>query len=302
MMRCEQIQGHLSAYLEDEVDPKERRAIEEHLPECVRCRRELELLRRTVSSLTSLEEIEVPPRLTASIQSGVTAQGSSWWRGLTSRLFFPLHIKLPLEAMALILVALGAVYMYRSAPEMAQTPGPPAVTARAPRGRGAAQIAGARRDLDETSALKQSAVKTEASLDDQAEREAFEEAEPKAPGKAGPKAVEERDVGALRFGLMRKEAPSSSNVAPLVQELTLKTGNPSEAASRITEIAATMGGKLLEVRDNQQLILTIPAQEYPKFLTALRELGAPVDVPGEAREAQPSTPQGTLTLHLRLVR
>jgi hypothetical protein len=84
--------------------------------------------------------------------------------------------------------------------------------------------------------------------------------------------------------------------------LTLKTGNPSQAASRIAEIAATLGGKLLEVRDNHQLILTIPAQEYPKFLTAVRELGAPVDVPGEAREAKPSTPQGTLMLHLRLVR
>ena len=293
-MRCEEIQGHLSAYLEDEVEPGERRAIEEHLPECVRCRHELELLRRTVSALTSLEEIEVPPRLTASIQAGVEAQGSSWWRDLTSRLFFPLHIKLPLEAVALILVALGAVYIYRSAPEMGQAPRPPAVTERAPRGRGAAQIAGARQDLDETTALKQSAVKTEASLDDQAEREAFEEAEPKS--------LKERDVGLRRFGVMRKEAPSSSNVAPLVRELTLKTENFSQAASRIAEIAATLGGKLLEVRDNQQLILTIPAQEYPKFLTAVRELGAPVDVPGEAREAKPFTPQGTLMLHLRLVR
>jgi hypothetical protein len=132
-----------------------------------------------------------------------------------------------LEAMALILVALGAVYIYRSTPEMGQAPRPPAVTERAPRGRGAAQIAGTRQDLDETTALKQSAVKTEASLDDQAEREAFEEAEPKA--------LKERDVGLRRFGVMRKEAPSSSNVAPLVRELTLKA-HPHDSRTGIPQV------------------------------------------------------------------
>jgi hypothetical protein len=87
-----------------------------------------------------------------------------------------------------------------------------------------------------------------------------------------------------------------------VRELILRTDNPSQAASRIAEIAATMGGKLLEERgDHQQLILTVPAQEYQKFLTALRELGTPMDLPGEAREAEPSTPQETMTLRLRLV-
>ena len=161
---------------------------------------------------------------------------------------------------------------------MGQAPRPPAVTERAARGRGGAQIAGTRQDLDETTALKQSAVKTETSLDDQAEREAFEEAEPKAP--------KERDVGLRRFGVMRKEAPPSSNVAPLVRKLTLKIENPSQAASRIAKIAAAMGGKLLEVRDDQQLILSIPAQKYPKFLTAIRELGAPVDVPGYPKSSR----------------
>lgn len=299
-MRCEEIQVHLSAYLEDEVGPGERRAIEEHLPECATCRHELELLRRTVAALKSLEEIEVPAQLTASIQAGVEARGPSWWRNLTSRLFFPLHIKLPLEAMALVLVALGAVYLYRSTPEMAQGPQPPAVT-EALGGRGSAQIAGARRDTDETTALKQSDVKTETSLDDQTEQEAFRAEKPKAPEGAERKVQEEEDVRSRRFGMVRKEVPTSSNVTAPVRELTLRADNPSQATARIAEIAARMGGKLLEVRDKQQLVLSIPAQEYPKLLAALREIGTPMDLPGEATEAQPSTPQATMTLHLRLV-
>ena len=301
-MQCEEIKIHLSAYLEDEVEPGERRAIEEHLPECARCQHELELLRRTVSALQSLKEIDVPAQLTASIQAGIEARETSWWRNITSRLFFPLHIKLPLEAMALVLVALGAVYLYRSTPEMAQAPQPPVVT-EALRGRGAAQIGGARRDMDETTALKQSDSKTEASLDDQQGREVFEEAEPKAtePQANALKEEKDKEVGLLRYGVMRKEAPASSPAPAPVRELTLRADNPSQATSRIAEIAAKMGGKLLEVRDKHQLVLSIPAQEYPRLLAALREIGTPMDLPGEATEAQPSTPQATMTLHLRLV-
>lgn len=293
-MRCEEILNHLSAHLEDEIEPTQRRAIQEHLSDCGRCRHELELLRRTVSALKSLEQVEVPHRLTASIEAGVEARGTTWLQRLASRLFFPLHIKLPLEAMALILVALGAVYIYRSAPELAEAPRAPAVSERVVRGRGAGQVAGARQDVDKTSVLRQSTSKTEVGLDDQAEQEALKAAEPPAR--------EEKNIAVHQFGLMRKEAPSAADVATPVWEITLKTENPSEVASRIGEIAESLGGKLVQVRDQERLILTVPTHAYPKFLAALKELGTPVDIPGEAGAATRPTPQETLTLHLRLVR
>ena len=139
-MRCDEIQDRLSAYLEGEIEPTERRTIEIHLEECVRCRQELALLQRTVSALQSLETIEVPPRLTAAIQVEVGAREQFSWRRLASRLFVPLHIKLPLEAMALVLVTLGVVYVYRSAPELAQAPRPQAVTERESRDETAPEI------------------------------------------------------------------------------------------------------------------------------------------------------------------
>ncbi len=293
-MRCEEIQNRLSAYLEDEIEPAGRRAIEEHLSDCGRCRHELEMLRRTISALASLEQIDVPYRLTASIEGGVQARGTTWLQRLTSRLFFPLHIKLPLEAMALILVALGAVYIYRSAPGLAQAPRPPAATEGVFRGTGAGQVAGARRDVDETSVLRQSAAKSEVGLDDQAEQEAFKAAESPAG--------EEKNIAVHQFGLMRKEAPSAADVATPLWEITLKTENPAEATSRIGEIAESLGGKLVEVRDQERLILTVPTRAYPKFLAALKELGTLVDIPGEAGAATRPTPQETLTLQLRLVR
>jgi hypothetical protein len=153
-MRCEGIQDRFSAYLEDELEAAERRSIESHVEACVGCRQELALLRRTVSTLQSLEEIEVPPRLTAAIQAGVSAEGGSRWRHLVSRLFFPLHIKLPLEAMALLLVTLGAVYVYRSAPELAQAPRPQAVTERESRDKTTPIARGQRGDWQEQAARK----------------------------------------------------------------------------------------------------------------------------------------------------
>ena len=70
-----------------------------------------------------------------------------WHRRLGRRLFQPLRVKLPLEAAAVMLVALGAVYVFQNTPELQQaarqeppvsapvpvsppaTPAPPAVPA-----------------------------------------------------------------------------------------------------------------------------------------------------------------------------
>lgn len=263
-MRCEEIQGHLSAYLEDEVGSAERRDIEGHLQECARCRHELDLLRQTVSALQSMEEIEVPSRLTTAIEARVSTRKHSWWQDVISRLFFPMHIKLPLEAAALVLIALGAVYLYRSSPELAQAPRPLVATEEAPRGQIAAPIGGGRQEADEIAALKRSAAKSEARHDVQEEREAV-----------GEKNITFRDV--------RKETAADAALAGSLRELTLKTDDPSQAATRIVEIAESMGGKIVEVKEQNRLIVTIPAQAYPKFLAALRDVGAPLSLETEVQ-------------------
>ncbi|MEE9522274.1 MAG: DUF2275 domain-containing protein [candidate division NC10 bacterium] len=280
-MRCEGIQDRFSAYLEDELEAAERRSIESHVEACVGCRQELALLRRTVSTLQSLEEIEVPPRLTAAIQAGVSAEGGSRWRHLVSRLFFPLHIKLPLEAMALLLVTLGAVYVYRSAPELAQAPRPQAVTERESRDKTTPIARGQRGDWQEQAARKRPAEKLRAHSKVEDEQKALGEAD--AVGRA-----------------LRKGAPSASleDVSPM-PEMILKTKNPSQAASRVAHIVKRLGGKLLEKKGEHQLILTIPASAYPEFLAALGELGEPMHPPAEI-SAKPS-PEGAITFSFRLI-
>lgn len=280
-MRCDEIQDRLSAYLEGELDLAERRTIEVHLEECARCRQELALLQRTVSALQSLEAIEVPPRLTAAIRTEVGAREQFSWRRLASRLFFPLHIKLPLEAMALVLVTLGVVYVYRSAPELAQAPRPQAVTERESRDETAPGVGGRRGDLQEHAASKRSAEKLGASSMAQKESKVSEEAD------------------AVTGGL-RKKAPVAglADISSL-PEVVLKTANPSDAAARIARLVESAGGKILERSGEHQLVLAIPASSYPQFLASLRELGEPIQPPAEP-SSEPS-PQGTVTFSLRLI-
>ncbi|HIC96144.1 TPA: hypothetical protein EYP12_05905, partial [Candidatus Bipolaricaulota bacterium] len=50
----------LSAYIDGELPPKEKAAVEEHLRECAECRRDLETLRRTVALLRETPRVAIP--------------------------------------------------------------------------------------------------------------------------------------------------------------------------------------------------------------------------------------------------
>ncbi|MFQ5840198.1 MAG: zf-HC2 domain-containing protein [Candidatus Methylomirabilales bacterium] len=282
-MRCEEIHERLSAYLEGEIDAAARERIAEHLETCAHCRQELALLQRTVSTLQSLEEIDVPPRLTAEIRAGIHGQRAAWWRQLVTRIFYPVHIKVPIEAMVLLLIALGAVYLFRTSPELARAPEPqaPAASKTARIDRSPSLVTEGTRGQDEIAIRKESAEMRQIPAEQQKAREKFDD----------------RDVGTFpRRELESQPAPA----APPLPELMLKTQNPARAASRIAEIAAKMGGRLDKTQGEHRFILTIPAQAYPKFLIALRDLGEVTPRPTDAL-AEPTT-QKNLTFSLRLTR
>ncbi|MBI2953171.1 MAG: zf-HC2 domain-containing protein [Chloroflexi bacterium] len=59
-LRCYGITELLSPYLDGQVSEDERRQVEEHLPRCARCGRELQELRVTVQALRDLPVIAMP--------------------------------------------------------------------------------------------------------------------------------------------------------------------------------------------------------------------------------------------------
>jgi hypothetical protein len=122
-MRCDEIRNRLSEYLDGELPPGERRGVEQHLSGCEGCRKELSELEAALGHLASLSEVEPPPFYAQSVMRRVREEARPG-PGLLERLFFPLRVKLPAEALALALVAVVAIYVFRAlGPDVAITPG-----------------------------------------------------------------------------------------------------------------------------------------------------------------------------------
>ncbi len=119
MTRCGDMEERLGAYLEDFLDEKEKKALEEHLSACPHCRHTLEDLRKTKKILAGMVEVDPPPWLTEKIMAQIH-EGHAQKEGFFRRLFFPLHIKIPVQALTTVFVVALSVYLYKSTlPEMA---------------------------------------------------------------------------------------------------------------------------------------------------------------------------------------
>lgn len=113
-MQCDKIQEQLSAYLEDALSPAEKGIIDDHLRACPKCRESLADLEMTISSIKGLDEIIPPPWLTQKVMTRVMAEAKLKKRSLLQKLFYPLHIKLPMEAVGIFLIAITALYVFKS--------------------------------------------------------------------------------------------------------------------------------------------------------------------------------------------
>ncbi len=115
-MKCSEIEDKLTAYLENFLQNEERNTIEEHCAQCSHCQRSLKDLKQTRNILEKLDELEPPSWLTEKVMAGIyeTEEKKGWFQ----RIFLPLRVKIPIQALAMGLVVVLSVYLYRStAPE-----------------------------------------------------------------------------------------------------------------------------------------------------------------------------------------
>jgi len=117
-MTCKEIEKRLPAYLEDLLSPEEKQDVEDHLASCLRCCETLADLKRTQTCLEDLDEVEPPPFLEQRIMARVREEAEQK-QGILRKLFRPLYIKIPIQALATLLVAVVAIYIYQKGePEM----------------------------------------------------------------------------------------------------------------------------------------------------------------------------------------
>ena len=119
-MTCNEIDNLLPAYLEDILSPEEKKNIEGHLASCPRCSRAFADLKRAGELVRGLGEVEPPPFFEQRIMARVREEAGRK-QGILRRLFYPLHIKVPIQALATILIAVLGFYVYQQGdPEMKQ--------------------------------------------------------------------------------------------------------------------------------------------------------------------------------------
>jgi len=133
-MTCDETRELLSELLDEALDAGERARVEAHLMGCADCRRELDGLRATTGLLARVERARAPVGFVDRVMTQV--RPVPWYRRLGRALFFPLSIKLPLEAGAMVMVAFLGVYLLQTTPELkeaarrdspAPTSSPPAI-------------------------------------------------------------------------------------------------------------------------------------------------------------------------------
>jgi len=119
-MDCSNANKILSENIEGNGTPEQQVLIEEHLQSCEQCRLYAADIKKTIETLHALDEIEPPAWLTAKAMKKIRTEskpGKTW----IERLFFPLHVKLPIEAFAAFLITVAAIFIYKNmGPELQQ--------------------------------------------------------------------------------------------------------------------------------------------------------------------------------------
>lgn len=112
-MGCAEVREKLNDYIEGIVVGEEKTHFDEHFKSCEECRKALASLEKTVGLLRNLDEKEPPPWMTQKVMSRVRSETKPG-EGLLRKLFYPLYVKLPIEAFGIILIAVSAFYIFKT--------------------------------------------------------------------------------------------------------------------------------------------------------------------------------------------
>jgi hypothetical protein len=130
-MTCSEIESLLPAYLERLLPPEQQETIDGHLASCPGCSRACGDLRKAQGLLQDLPEVEPPPFFEQRIMARVREEAAQK-QGILRKFFYPLYIKIPLQAFATLVVAVTAFSIYRTILPEVKDLAPPAIMAPEP--------------------------------------------------------------------------------------------------------------------------------------------------------------------------
>lgn len=126
MKTCKDINDKLSSYLDNEISPQEKHAMEEHIKTCSQCAQTLADLQKVKAMTSKLSEVEPPPWFKQKIMARVREEAQK--KSFAEKWFYPLRIKVPVQIFATIFIVVAAVYIYRVGNEQFKEVMPPVAT------------------------------------------------------------------------------------------------------------------------------------------------------------------------------
>jgi hypothetical protein len=142
-MNCTETKDRLEAYFEGTLSVDDKGSVDRHLATCGECKAALDGIIATRRALKGLREVEPPPWLTGKIMAQVREEAETKKNGLLQWLFYPLRVKIPIQAFATLLVVVLGIYAYRAVEPQVKNiePSPTATVLETPRENGAAEKA-----------------------------------------------------------------------------------------------------------------------------------------------------------------
>ena len=119
-MNCDEIQTRLSEYMEKSLDAISMKGIEVHLASCSRCRVEADSLAECIHQVSGLPLVDLPLGFSQRVMAHVREidEKPTLWK----RLFFPLRVKIPLQATAVVLIGALAVVLSQKGEQLKRPP------------------------------------------------------------------------------------------------------------------------------------------------------------------------------------
>jgi len=108
-----EIRHKLSEFIDGVITPHEKTDIEKHLKTCTECSDALRELRKTIEHIHAIEEVDAPAWMTQKIMAKVRTEAEEK-KGLWQRVFAPFFMKFPVQAVAVLFLAVTAYYIYDS--------------------------------------------------------------------------------------------------------------------------------------------------------------------------------------------
>jgi tol-pal system protein YbgF len=93
-------------------------ALSQHLDGCRACRLEWAAFRKAMRALGELGDEEPSPGFAARVVERI--EEPSWWRRAVEAIVFPLRLKLPIHAVALVLLGVAGIWIFQRSPELRQ--------------------------------------------------------------------------------------------------------------------------------------------------------------------------------------